>query len=92
MFGFGNRESAGRIATQFSIPITRKVATGGTLQFVAQISGYFLGRGSKVAFVVSSIAAERIPHMDLSSFSPSEISEIERHAITVEYKKLIGKH
>ena len=55
------------------------------------VSGYFAGTGGKPSFTITSISANRIPNMDLKSFNPSEIAEIEKHAINVEYKKLIGQ-
>ncbi len=92
MFGFGKSEPGGRIPTQFPMQITRKTATGGLLQFNAFVSGYFVGKGSKAAFSITTIAADRMPDIDIKSFSPSEIAEIERYATRVEYKKLIGCH
>ena len=90
MFGFGKREPSGKIPAQFSIPIVRKKADGGTLQFDARVSGYFVGTGGKAAFTITSISADRIPNMDIKSFTAAEIAEIEHHAVSVEYKKLIG--
>lgn len=90
MFGFGKKASLGKIPTQFSIPISRKKADGGVLQFDALVSGYFVGTGGKAAFTITSISANRIPNMDIESFNPSEIAEIQKHALEVEYKKLIG--
>ena len=91
MFGFGKKEPAGKIPTQFSFPIKRKKADGSILQFDAMISGYFSGTGGKAAFTVTSVSANRIPNMDLKSFDSSEIAEIEKYAINVQYKKLIGQ-
>ena len=91
MFGFGKKEPTATISTKFTAPIERKRADGGILKFDVQVSGYFVGSGGKPAFTITSISANGIPNMDVSSFNPSEITEIEKYALNIQYKKLIGR-
>ncbi len=91
MFGFGKNKSTAKIPASFTAPIERKRADGETLKFDVHVSGYFAGSGGKPAFTITSIATNGVPNMDLSGFNPSEIAELKKYALNVEYKKLIGQ-
>ena len=91
MFGFGKKEPSAKIPTQFYCPIQRKKADGGILEFHAMVSGYFAGLRGKPTFAVTSITVDCIPNINVSGFKSSEIATIEKYAVDVEYKRLVGR-
>lgn len=91
MFGFGKKEPSAKLPVKFTIPIDRKKADGSTLEFKVQVSGYFAGSGGKPTFTITGMSANGIPNMDMASFNPSELAAIEKHALNVEYKKLVQR-
>jgi hypothetical protein len=88
MFGFGKQESSATIPTKFPMPIKRRRADGGVVEFNVQVSGYFFGSKGKPGFTITSVSADGLPNMALV---PTEIAEIEKYAVNVQYKKLFGK-
>jgi hypothetical protein len=88
MFGFGNKESTAKVPTRFSMPIKRKRADGGDLELNVMVSGYFVGSKGKPAFTISSASVDGLPNMTLNA---TEIAEIEKYALNIQYKKLFGK-
>jgi hypothetical protein len=90
MFGFGKKESTAKLRTQFMIPLQRKRADGTLFEFKVQVTGYFVGAGGKPAFTIGSVSADGT-NIELSSFSQSEIADITKYALNVQYKKMIGQ-
>lgn len=90
MFGFGKKEEMSKLPTKFEMPLDRKVGDGRIVQFKARISGFFYGKSGKPAFSVTSIMIDGMPNGDPSGFTSSEISQIEKHAMEIQYKKIVG--
>jgi hypothetical protein len=90
MLGFGKKESAAKLPAQFTIPIERKKADGSPLTFDIKVSGFFEGAGGKPSFTVTAISANGIPNIDMKGFSPAELSQIEKYAVDIHYKKMLG--
>ena len=91
MFGFGKNEPTAKLPVKFSVPVERKKADGGLLKFDVQVSGYFAGSGGKPTFTITGMSSKGIPNMETSTFSSSELAAIEKHALNVEYKKLVQR-
>jgi hypothetical protein len=87
MFGFGSKESTAKVPTKFSMPIKRKRADGGDLEFNVMVSGFFFGSKGKPGFTISSASVDGLPNMTLNA---TEIAEIEKYAVNIQYKKLFG--
>ncbi|MFN0158379.1 MAG: hypothetical protein ACKVRP_09955 [Bacteroidota bacterium] len=79
-----------KLPTKFEMPLDRIVGDGRVVQFKARIGGFFFGKGGKPAFSVTSVAIDGMPSADPNSFSSKEITQIEKHALEVEYKKIVG--
>jgi len=90
MFGFGKKQEFSKLPTKFEMPLERRVGDGRNIQFNIRVSGSFLGKGGKPTFSISAVEIDGAPNTDLSTFSSAEIAQIERYAIDVQYKKLLG--
>jgi hypothetical protein len=88
MFGFGKKESSAQLPTNFTMPLKRKRADGGVLELNVMVKGYFSGSKGKPTFTVSSASVDGLPNMTLDA---TEIAEIEKYAVNIQYKKLFGK-
>ena len=89
LFGLEDRPS-GRLHRQFQLTIERKTPAA-LLEFEATVNGYFVGNRGKADFVAEGIKVKGIPTMDLRHFMPEEIRVVKKHAISVEYPKLLSR-
>jgi hypothetical protein len=89
LFGLEGRPS-GRLHRQFQVTIERKTPAA-LLEFEATVNGYFVGSRGKADFIAEGIKVKGIPTMDLRHFMPEEIRVVKKHAISVEYPKLLTR-
>jgi hypothetical protein len=80
-----------RIPAEFPVTLERKT-TEAVLQFDATVRGFFVPKGGKPDFVAAEITVKGAPEMNLRSFFPSELKEVSRHALSVEFPKRLGRH
>jgi hypothetical protein len=88
LLGFEDLPS-GRLHRQFQVTIERKTPAA-LLEFEATVNGYFVGSRGKADFIAEGIKVKGIPTMDLRHFMPEEIRAVKKHAISVEYPKLLS--
>lgn len=88
--GIGGGDGALKMPITFRTVIRRKTTTQ-EVTFDIDVKGYFVGKAGKPNFISEEITVVGIPGMNLRSFLPREIDEIKKHALRVEYPKLIGK-
>ena len=80
-----------RIPAEFPVTLERKT-TAATLQFDATVKGFFIPKGGKPDFVASEITVKDAPEMNLKSFFRSELREVSRYALSVEFPRRLGQH
>jgi hypothetical protein len=78
-----------KMPIRFKAKVERKTATQ-DIVFEVDVKGYFFGKGGKPDFVTEEVTVVGIPNMNLQGFFPKEIEEIRKHAMKVEYPRLIG--
>lgn len=88
LLGLEDRPS-GRLHRQFQVTIERKTPAA-LLEFEATVNGYFVGIRGKADFVAEGIKVKGIPTMDLRHFMPDEIRAVKKHAVSVEFPKLLS--
>ena len=80
-----------RISAEFPVIMERKTSEE-TIQFDAKVKGFFVPKGGRPDFVASEITVKDAPEMNLSSFFPSELKEVSRYALTVEFPRRLRRH
>ncbi len=78
-----------KVPTRFKFKVERKTATQ-DIVFEVEVKGHFIATGGKPDFILENVKVEGMPNMDLNGFLPKEIDEIKRHALKVEYPRLLG--
>ena len=78
-----------KMPARFKAKIERKTATQ-DLVFDVEVKGYFIGKGGKPDFMIESMTVVGMPNMNMNAFFPKEIEEIRKHAMKVEYPRLLG--
>jgi len=78
-----------KMPVAFKAKVERKTATQ-DLVFDVDVKGFFVGKGGKPDFLIEKMTVVGLPNMDMSGFFPKEIEEIRKHAMKVEYPRLLG--
>jgi hypothetical protein len=79
-----------RISAEFPVTLERRTPAA-TLQFDATVKGFFVPKWGKADFVPSEITVKDAPEMNLKSFFPSELKEVSRYALSVEFPRRLGQ-
>jgi|WetSurMetagenome_2_1015567.scaffolds.fasta_scaffold836343_2 hypothetical protein len=88
MFGFGKQEPSAKLPARFNMPLKRKRPDGGQLELNVVVSGEFTGSGGRPVFTIKKASVDGLPDLVLL---PVERAEIEKYAVEIQYKKLLGK-
>lgn len=88
ILGFQEPTPSAKLHRQFDIVIDR-VTPSNHVKFDAVVDGYFVGSRGRAEFVTQKIAVKGIPNMDISHFLPDEIKQVKKHALSVEFPRML---
>jgi len=86
----GPSTASARFTREFDVKIERKTPTT-VVHFDAKVRGHFVSKNGKPDFVAEEIHVVGIPEMNLRTLFPQELKSMRRHALSVEYPKMLGK-
>ena len=78
-----------KVPVRFKSRVERRTATQ-DIVFDVEVGGYFIASGGRPDFIIEEIKAAGMPTLDKNGFLPKEIEEIKKHAMKVEYPRLLG--
>jgi hypothetical protein len=84
-----SRANEARLRREFPVVIERRTPNA-RMRFDAKVSGYFVGRGGKADFVTVKVVVQGIPEINLKSLLPDELKDVKRHALSVEYPRMLS--
>jgi hypothetical protein len=86
----GPSAASAKFTREFDVKIERKTSAA-VVHFDAKVKGHFVAKGGKPDFVAEEIHVVGIPEMNLRTLFPRELKGVRRHALSVEYPKMLGK-
>ena len=78
------------IRSEFNVKIERKVKDA-VVQFDARVKGHFIPKGGKADFIAEEITVNGMESVNLRSFFPRELKDVQKYALSVEYPKALSR-